>query len=206
MTSRAAAAERQAQITRLLLPYVDAPLTGDVFVRGVLPLPHPAEKVRLVVGEREARTPERLRAHETRVRDPYEVLGVLRELCTGTHLYSGDDVSTLMGMMLVQSEDPPPAPPGPDGYTLALLHGLTGPRPRGGNAPGPRLQGFLYRDVDRLRLYCDYLAPSDPYGVTGIDVRPSQPLDELITALPTLIGHQADSGGDPHCQALADLT
>ncbi|MEJ8645383.1 hypothetical protein WKI68_37550 [Streptomyces sp. MS1.HAVA.3] len=203
MTSRAVVAEQQAALTRLLLPYVDAPFTGKVFVRGVLPMAPRAGKVRLVVGGRKAHTPDRLRVYEVRIRDPYEMLGVLRELCTGTHIYSGDSVSTLMGMMLVRAEEPEPGPPGPDGNTLALLHGLTQPRPGSRRAPETRLRGFLYRGVDRLRLYCDSPNASDASGVVGIDVRPSQPFGELISALPTLDSHESD---DPHCRALVDLT
>ncbi|WP_409054885.1 hypothetical protein [Streptomyces sp. SYP-A7185] len=61
-------AERQADVTRLLLHHVQAPLTDTLYIRGILPLPAPAEAVRVVTGAANAYTPNRLMAYEIPLR------------------------------------------------------------------------------------------------------------------------------------------
>ncbi|GGZ15466.1 hypothetical protein GCM10010365_39020 [Streptomyces poonensis] len=103
-------AEQQAEITRLLLHHIHAPLPGDAFIRGVLPPPPPTEAIRIVTGTESAGTPDELTVWEIPLRatdDPQgliggeEVLGILRALHTGTHIYPSDRIGMVMGMRLV---------------------------------------------------------------------------------------------------------
>ncbi|WP_066943725.1 hypothetical protein [Streptomyces lushanensis] len=203
-------AEQQADITRLLLHHIHAPLVGTQYIRGILPVPPPAEAVRIVTGT--DHTPDRLTAYEVPLRvgeDPVvagDITGVLRTLLTGTRLYSSDSVSTVMGMTLVRVDlaavDETTATA--DDNALIILRGIACPFTE--EQPDPRLRGFLFLDQDRLRLYVD---TEDIPGVIAADVRPSGAITALLAALPSLITEEerrTPAGGDPHCSHLVDLT
>ncbi|MFF3754682.1 hypothetical protein ACFYYH_30255 [Streptomyces sp. NPDC002018] len=206
-------AERQGDLARLLLHHIHAPLTGALYIRGILPVPPPAEAVRVVTGggADTALAPERLTAYEMPLRlddDPVtadEVTGVLRALHAGARPRPGDSVGTLMGMPLVQV-DPVAvdrAAATSDDHALTILRGLACPFTE--EQPDPRLRGFLLLAPDRLRLYLD---TEDIPGVIAADVRPSGAVSALLAALPSLITEEdrmtADDT-DPHCSRLVDL-
>ncbi|MFE1959561.1 hypothetical protein [Streptomyces sp. NPDC059479] len=205
-------AEQQADITRLLLHHIHAPLIGTQYIRGILPVPPPAEAIRIVTGTGPDHTPDRLTAYEIPLRmgeDPViagEITGILRTLHTGTRLYSSDSVSTVMGMTLVHVDlatvDGTAATP--DDNALIILRGIACPFTE--EQPDPRLRGFLFLDQDRLRLYVD---TEDIPGVIAADVRPSGAITALLAALPSLITEKeriTPADTDPHCSHLVDLT
>ncbi|GGV78296.1 hypothetical protein GCM10015535_12880 [Streptomyces gelaticus] len=205
-------AEQQADITRLLLHHIHAPLTDTDYLRGVLPVPPPDGAIRVAIGAKEDHAPEQLLAYEIPVRQgddlvtAYDVIGILRTLLTGTHLYSSDSVSTLMGMTLVRANlaAVEPAEPTPDDNALTILRTIVSPCTE--EQPDPRLRGFLFLGQDRLRLYLD---TEDVPGVIAADVRPSGAVTALLAALPSLITEEermvVDSS-DPHCSCVVDLT
>ncbi|WP_405984774.1 hypothetical protein [Streptomyces sp. NBC_00872] len=205
-------AEQQADITRLLLHHIHAPFTGTLYIQGVLPVPPPAEAVRVVTGPGPDHTPDRLTAYEFPLRpddDPVtagDITGMLRALHTGTRLYSGDSVSTVMGMTLVRvnpaAVDKTAATS--DDNALTILRGVACPFTE--EQPDPRLRGFLFLQQDLLRLYLD---TEDIPGVIAADVRPSGAITALLAALPSLITEEermTAAGDDPHCSRLVDLT
>ncbi|MFK4183721.1 hypothetical protein ACI2L4_06835 [Streptomyces sparsogenes] len=205
-------AEQQADVTRLLLHHVQAPLAGAPYIRGILPVPAPAEAVRVVTGAEASDTPEQLTAYEVPLHadsdllTAYGIVGILRTLLTRTRIYSSDSISTVMGMTLV-SVDPTSVDPAactPDDNALTILRCIAHPFTE--ERPDPRLRGFLFLDQDRLRLYLD---TEDIPGVIGADVRPSGAVTALLAALPSLITEEermtADAT-DPHCSCLVDLT
>ncbi|URN14757.1 MULTISPECIES: hypothetical protein [Streptomyces] len=206
-------AEQQADITCLLLHHIQAPLSGDQCVRGVLPAPESAEAVRIAIGPEGAYTPDHLVAYEIPLRTGgdlitgYEIIHTLRALLnSGTQIYPSDRVGTVMGMTLVHV-DPGTvgmAPSTPDDNALIILRSLTNPFTE--DQPDPRLCGFLFLDKDRLRLYLD---TQDAPGVIAADVRPSGAITALLAALPSLVAEEermtVDSA-DPHCARVVDLT
>ncbi|WP_079149968.1 hypothetical protein [Streptomyces agglomeratus] len=205
-------AELQAGITRLLLHHVSAPLVGTQYVRGILPVPPPAEAIRVVTGIKAAHTAEQLTAYEMPLRVEGELVtgddiaGILRALHSGTRVYPSDSIDTVMGMTLVHVHPatvPAPAPAADDN-ALIILRTLALPYTE--EEPDPRLRGFLFLDEDRLRLYLD---AEDIPGVTAVDVRPSGALTALLAALPSLITEKqrmTENGDDPHCSNVVDLT
>ncbi|CAL9291627.1 hypothetical protein SUDANB25_01932 [Streptomyces sp. SudanB25_2051] len=205
-------AEQQADITGLLLHHVQAPLVGASHIRGVLPVPAPAEAVRVVTGEADAYAPDRLTAYEVPLRvngdtlTAYDIIGILRTLHTGPHVHPGVRVGSVMGVPLVQV-DPAAveaAPPTGEDNALTILRTLT--RPFTEERPDPRLRGFLFLERDRLRLYVD--GRVTPW-VIAADVRPSGAVTALLAALPSLITEEerrTPRGADPHCSSVVDLT
>ncbi|GGZ25785.1 hypothetical protein GCM10010387_19200 [Streptomyces inusitatus] len=208
-------ARQQAEITRLLLHHIHAPLAADLYLRGILPAPAPAEAVRFVIGSRKTRTPEGLLGYEIplrangehgELRTGHDITGILRTLLTGTHIWSTSRVSDVMGMTLIRVDPATLAPctANRDDRALTVLHGITAPAPE--ERPDPRLRGFLYLTKDRLRLYLD--SPSAP-SVIAADVRPSGGVTALLTALPSLLAEErlrTVDDADPHCRCLVDLT
>lgn len=205
-------AEQQADITRMLLHHIHAPVTGTRFVRGVLPAPESAAAVRLVVGPVTAYPPDELIVYEFPLAfdddtlNAYDVIGMLRTLSTGTHVHSGSRIGTVMGMTLVHV-DPAGvefAAETPEDNALRVLrtlahHFIEEP-------PHPVLRGFLFLDRDRLRLYLD---PDEVPGVIAADISLSGALTALISALPSLITEEermVAAPDDPHCARLMDLT
>ncbi|MEO3972476.1 hypothetical protein [Streptomyces sp. CAU 1734] len=206
-------AEWQADITRQLLHHIHAPLTGAQYIRGILPVPPPAEAITFITGTKTARTPHRvlgyeipLRTDSGRPRTSGDMTGILRTLYTGTHIFSSSLVSTVMGMTVIRV-DPSTLTlnaPSADDNALRILRAIVEPWTE--EQPDPRLRGFLFLAQDRLRLYLD---TEGAPGVIGADVRPSGAITALVAALPSLIAEKeritVDSS-DPHCSHLVDLT
>ncbi|MFD4635001.1 hypothetical protein ACFVYR_36535 [Streptomyces sp. NPDC058284] len=205
-------AEQQADITRLLLHHVQAPLTDTLNIRGVLPVPAPAEAIRAVTGSADSYTPDSFMAYEIPLRTnddvitAFDVTGILRTLTAGTRIYPGDRISSVMGMPLIHV-DPASveaATPSGDDNALTILRTIAAPFAE--EQPDPRLRGFLFLNQDRLRLYLD---TQDAPGVTAADVRPSGAVTALLAALPSLITEEervVEDGTDPHCSSVVDLT
>ncbi len=209
--------EQQADITRLLLHHVQTPLVqasrvDAVCIRGILPVPPPAETIRLVTGDEAAHTPDSLTAYELplRVNDHYltarDILALLRTLTSGPHYFSSDSVTTVMGMPLVHLNHTTvePAAETLDDHALTILRCVA--QPFVGERPNPLLRGFLFLEQDLLRLYLDTEERPD---VLAVDVRPSGPVTALIAALPSLITEkerETELDTDPHCSRRIDLT
>jgi hypothetical protein len=208
-------AERQADITRLLLHHIHTPLPGDQRIRGILPPPPSAESIRVVTGDEKDDGAEELTAWEFPLRTSpgsrdliggEQVLGVLRALLVGTHIYPGSRIATVMGMTLIRVDHSELGPVAPDRYegVHTILRTLACPWTEEQEAL--RLRGFLLFSPDRLRLYVDREGDTD---VVAADVRTSGPLTALLAALPSLIAEEERAGrddADPHCTRLTDLT
>jgi hypothetical protein len=209
-------AEQQADIARLLLHHIHAPLPDGRFIRGVLPSPAPTAGVRIVTGPRRESARGDLTAWEIPLRTvddpeelagPHEVLGIVRALSSGTRIFSSSRVHTVMGMTLVLV-DPTrvtPLDPGEGDNAFTILRTLAHPWTE--EQPDPRLRGFLLQSPDRMRLYVDHEEGTD---VVAADVRPSGALTALLAALPSLLREVERTVpgdiGDPHCSRLIDLT
>jgi|GEM_PF-6931923 hypothetical protein len=206
-------AEQQAEITRMLLRHVQAPLADGVVIRGILPAPPPTRAVRVVLGaDASSYTPDDFVVHEIplgpedELLTPWDVRDLLRALVRGTHHYSDDSVSRVMGMTMFQMDPSAvkPAPPEIDDNTMSILQ-VTG-HPFTEEWPTPRLRGFLFLSRERLRLYLDQ---TDQPGVTAADVRASGAVTALLAALSSLVNGGAQrtvDPDDPHCDRLVDLT
>lgn len=208
-------AEQQADITRLLLHHIHAPLPGDQFIRGILPPPPSTEAIRIVTGAESVGAPDESTIWEIPLRatdDPQDLIGgeqvldILRALHTGTHIYSSDRIDTVMGMPLVRVDPAEINPVAAGVYENAftVLRTLTCPWTE--EQPALRLRGFLLYAPDRLRLYLDR---EESIDVIAADVRPSGSLTALLAALPSLTGEEERTGSDdtdPHCSRLMDLT
>lgn len=208
-------AEQQADIVRLLLHHIHAPLSEGHFIRGVLPAPAPAAEVRVVMGPQHASGAGELMAWAIpllgcgapdELAGPYDVLGVVRGLATGTHVFSSSRVGTVLGMTLIHVDPEQIVAPSPDecDHALTVLRTLTCPWTE--EQPDPRLRGFLRREPDRMRLYVD--RPGD-LDVVAVDVRLSGALTALLAALPSLIEEEErvvpGDLDDPHCSRLVSL-
>jgi hypothetical protein len=206
-------AEQQADIVRLLLHHVQAPLGDDQYIRGVMP--PLAEAVRVVTGTQSARTSDELTVWEIPLRGDdgsedliggEEIFRVLRALHTGTHIYSSDRIGTVMGMTLIQVDLAEVGAAAVDVYedAFTLLRTLTCPWTE--EQAALRLRGFLLYGPDQLRLYLDQEGSTE---VVAADVRPSGRLTSLLAALPSLIGEEERArpdDTDPHCSSVVDLT
>ncbi|MFD9812522.1 hypothetical protein [Streptomyces sp. NPDC059080] len=205
-------AEQQADITRLLLHHIQAPISGTQCLRGVLPAPDSAAAIRIVTGAAGAYEPTELIGYEfpldasgdqVTARD---VLGMLRTLLTGTHIYPNHQLGSVMGMTLVQV-DPTSVNVAADtsderafGFLRALVYPYTEEEPE------PRLRGFLLRGQDQLRLYVDL---DDASHVIAVDIRTSGATTALLAALPSLLTEELRTSideADPHCSRAVDLT
>ncbi|MGI5401326.1 hypothetical protein ACQEVG_18130 [Streptomyces sp. CA-135486] len=208
-------AEQQADITRLLLHHIHAPLPGGQFIRGVLPAPSPVEAIRIVTSAHNVHAPNESTVWEIPLRSaddpedltgPDDILGILRALHTGTHIYSSDHFSTVMGMPLIHVDPATVTPIEPTAADDALTILRTLIDPYSEEQPDPRLRGFLLQAPERLRLYLD---TADNPDVTAADVRPSGAVTALLAALPSLITEEERTmhdDTDPHCSRLVDLT
>ncbi|MEU1018395.1 hypothetical protein ABZ383_25105 [Streptomyces sp. NPDC005900] len=205
-------AERQAEITRLLLHHVHAPVAGTHFIRGVLPPPAPPEVIRIVVGEAGAYTPDELIAYELPLQwdnEPataQDITAVLRTLVTGTHIFSSNHVSRLMGMLLVRVDPSALDTSGltTDDHALGILRCFAQPYTE--EKPDLLLRGFCFLGEDRLRLYFD---PEETPGSIAVDVRPSNATTALLASLPSLLDeerYRTDDDADPHSTHVVDLT
>ncbi|GAA0968315.1 hypothetical protein [Actinocorallia libanotica] len=204
--------KQQAEITSLLLYHLQEPFTESTHIRGVLPVPPPAEALRVVVGPPIGQDPDSVIAHEIPLRagEDYltveDIVGLLRRLLSTVQIVSSGQVDTVMGVRTIRVDPSTvkPADPSPVDRTLTILRSLTFPYSE--KTPDPRLCGFLYRDPNRLRLY---LTSEDVPGVTAVDLRPSTPATALLAAAPSLITEEerrTQDDTDPHCSRVVDLT
>ncbi|WEV26207.1 hypothetical protein OYE22_14105 [Streptomyces sp. 71268] len=201
----------QREVASLLLDHVYAPLLEDQHVRGVLPAPAGAPAVRVALGDRNECEPSRLTAYEIplgagdELRTSHDVVGLLRAVHTGTHIYPSNRVTSVLGMdlYLVDPAHVEEAPFTTDDWAATFLRCLAHPAQERGAAG---LRGFLFKEGGVLRLYLD---SDDVPGVIAADVRPGGALTALLAALPSLLGDEwriSDAVEDPHCRYLVDLT
>jgi hypothetical protein len=195
--------EQQADVTRLMLYYLNAPVAAYCRLRGVLPAPG-AVRIAVRAGDDEnGREFLYEIPHDTVT--PYYVPGLLRTVLTGPRLYSSDDVGEVMGRTLVRlrPEEVTPDPEPEQGRALTVLRSLYDP----GDDENPFLIGFLMHGDGLLRLYVQ--RPDRP-GVVGADIRlTGTPATALIASLATLVGEEQyhrPAPDDPHCDLLVDLT
>ncbi|MEU6989366.1 hypothetical protein ABZ953_01705 [Streptomyces sp. NPDC046465] len=205
-------AEQQADITRLLLHHVHAPVTGTHFIRGVLPASAPSSVIRVVMGEANAYAPDELIAYEIPLQwdsEPATAHGItalLRTLVTDTRIYSSERISQVMGMLLVRVDLSALEAPAPttDDRALVILRCFAQPYTE--EEPSPLLRGFCFRDEDRLRLY---LNAADAPEAIAVDVRPSNATTALLASLPSLLDEEqywTEDDSDPHCTHVVNLT
>ncbi|NUW32359.1 hypothetical protein HTZ77_13090 [Nonomuraea sp. SMC257] len=207
-------AEEQADIVATLLHHAHTPLTGSVYIRGILPAPASEPSVCVVLGPPNGSVdePDQMVGYDIpyHVGDHYltgpNIAGILRTVCAGIGLDPGSHVGDLMGIPLITVDDPlsvdlSPCTPEDNAYTI--LRTLVWPWSE--EYPDPLLLGFLFCTADRLRLY---LASSRvPEGVVAVDTRPSGALTALLAALPTLITETSRyAEPDPYSVRLVDLT
>ncbi|MFI6699115.1 hypothetical protein ACIBJC_09095 [Streptomyces sp. NPDC050509] len=199
--------EQQAYITRFLLDYTAVPLTGTVFLRGVLPAP---DAVRIVTGAADAAAARELTAYEIPLSDedgePVTaplLLGWTRTLTSAAHPRTDASVMDIP-LITVNTAILEPAAPTDTDRTLRVLRTLAWPFVE--TPPDPALCGFLLTGRDRMRLY---LAPEQTDGLIAADVQLTGAPTALLAALPSLIGEKerwvADPL-DPHCAHVVDLT
>ncbi|MFI7127830.1 hypothetical protein ACIBQ1_19180 [Nonomuraea sp. NPDC050153] len=205
--------EQQAGIVALLLHHAQTPLTGSVYIRGILPAPASAPSVCVVLGPPSGSVdePDQMVGYDIPLHvDEHhltgmDIAGILRTICTGAGLDPSSRVRDLMGIPLI-TVDPGsvvPSAPTPEDNVHTILRTLVWPWRE--ERLDPLLLGFLFRAADELRLY---LASSQvPKGVIAVDTRPSGALTALLAALPSLITEAYRYGEpDPYCVRLVDLT
>lgn len=195
--------EQQADVTRLLLHYLNAPVAEYCRLRGVLPAPG-AVRIAVRAGDDENGMNFLYEIpHDTVT--PYYIPGLLRTVLTGPQIYSSSDVSEVMGMTLVRlrPEEITPDPEPVQGQALTVVRALSGP----GDDENPFLIGFLMHGEGLLRLYVQ--RPDRP-GIIGADIRLIEtPPTALIASLASLVReeqYQRPAPDDPHCDLLVDLT
>ncbi|MEW1724218.1 hypothetical protein [Streptomyces sp. NPDC093109] len=199
--------EQQAYLTRFLLDYTAVPLTGTVFLRGVLPTP---EAVRIVTGTVGAVAPRELTAYEIPLLDEDDepvtaplVLGWTRTLVSGTRPHAD---AFVMDIPLITGDTSALVPAAPTDADRALRVLRTLARPFVETTPDPSLCGFLFTGQDRMRLY---LATEQANGLIAADVQLTGALTAVLAALPSLIGTEerwVTDPLDPHCAHAVDLT
>ncbi|MEU1375951.1 hypothetical protein ABZ442_20155 [Streptomyces triculaminicus] len=204
--------DHQAEITRLLIYYTQAPFAGASCVRGVLPMAAASGSVRIVTGVANAYAPSGLTVYEIRLRSgedfltAYDTVAILRVLHTSPYIVPSIGAGTVLGMPLIQV-DPSVAETAVEGgadRAFVILRTLVHPYTE--VEPDPRLLGFLCREPDLLRLYIEI---EGTLGVIAVDVRPSGALTALLAALPSLITEMERmtvDEMDPHASHAIDLT
>ncbi|MFJ2211574.1 hypothetical protein ACIQVO_04040 [Streptomyces sp. NPDC101062] len=200
-------AEQQAYLTRFLLDYSAVPLTGEVFVRGILPTP---DAVRIVTGAADATVPGELIAYEIPLSDEDDepltaplLLGWTRALVSGARPRTDASVMNIP-LITVDTATLALAPPTDTDRALRVLRTLA--RPFVETPPDPALCGFLRTGQDRMRLY---LATDRTDVLIAADVQLTGALTALLAALPALIGEEErwmTDPSDPHCAYAVDLT
>ncbi|MFE2584928.1 hypothetical protein [Streptomyces sp. NPDC059378] len=195
--------EQQADITRRMLDYLNAPVAEHCRLRGVLPAPG-AVRIAVRAGD-EGHSMDLLYEIPHDTVTPYYVPGLLRTVLSGLQLYSSSDIGEVMGMTLIRLRpqeivaDPEPEA----GRALTVVRALSGP----GDDEDPFLIGFLMHGEGLLRLYVQ--RPDRP-GVIGVDIRPAEaPATALLASMAGLLGeqqYQRPAPDDPHCDLLVDLT
>ncbi|MFJ7966077.1 hypothetical protein [Streptomyces sp. NPDC096324] len=195
--------EQQADITRRLLYFLNAPLAEYCRLLGVLPSPG-AVRIAIRAGDDENGRDFLYEIPNDTV-TPYYIPGLLRAVLAGPQLYSNDDVGEAIGMTLIRlrPEEITPDPEPEQGRALTVVNALAGP----GDNEDPFLIGFLMHGDRLLRLY---VQRSDRPGIIGVDIRLTEtPATGLIGSLPSLVEekqHRRPAPDDPHCDLLVDLT
>ncbi|MFD8370905.1 hypothetical protein ACFV2Z_09030 [Streptomyces sp. NPDC059688] len=195
--------EQQADITRRLLYFLNAPIVEHCRLRGVLPAPG-AVRIAIRAGDDENARDFLYEIPNDAV-TPYYVPGLLRTVLTGPQLHSSSDVDEVMGMALIRlrPQEITPDPEPEQGRALTAVRALSGP----GDDEDPFLIGFLMHGDGLLRLY---LQRTDRPGIVGADIRLTEmPATALIASLPSLVEedqYRQPSPDDPHCDLLVDLT
>ncbi|MEU0785369.1 hypothetical protein ABZ341_27785 [Streptomyces sp. NPDC006173] len=195
--------EQQADITRRLLYFLNAPLVDYCRLRGVLPAPG-AVRVAIRAGDDENARDFLYEIPNDTV-TPYYVPGLLRAVLTGPQLDSSSDVDEVMGMTLIRlrPEEISPDPEPLQGRALTVVQALSGP----GDDEDPFLIGFLMHGDGLLRLY---VQRTDRPGIIGGDIRLTEtPATALIASLASLAEeeqYRQPAPDDPHCDLLVDLT
>ncbi|MEU8795018.1 hypothetical protein [Streptomyces sp. NPDC048643] len=196
--------EQQADVTRRLLYFLNAPVAEYCRLRGVLPAPG-AVRIAIRAGDDE-NARGFLYEIPNDIVTPYNVPGLLRTVLSGPQLYSSSDVNEVMGMTLIRlrPEDITPDPEPEQGRALTVVQALSGP----GNDENPFLIGFLMHGDGLLRLY---VQRTDRPGIIGADIRLTEtPATALIASISSLVEEeqyrQLAPDDDPHCDLLVDLT
>lgn len=195
--------EQQADITRRLLYFLNAPIVEYCRLRGVLPTPG-AVRVAIRAGDDENARDFLYEIPNDTV-TPYYVPGLLRSVLTGPQLHSSSDVEEVMGMTLIRlsPEEIAPEPEPEQGRALTAVQALSGP----GDDEDPFLIGFLMHGGGLLRLY---VQRTDRPGIIGADIRLTEtPATALIASLASLVEeeqYRQPAPDDPHCDLLVDLT
>ncbi|MFD7874672.1 hypothetical protein ACFV5G_11280 [Streptomyces sp. NPDC059766] len=195
--------EQQADITRRMLDYLNAPVAEHCRLRGVLPAPG-AVRIAVRAGD-EGHSMDLLYEIPLDTVTPYHVPGLLRTVLSGLQLYSNSDIGEVMGMTLIRlrPQEIVPDPEPEAGRALTVVRALSGP----GDDEDPFLIGFLMRGEGLLRLYVQ--RPDRP-GVIGVDIRLTEaPATALLASVGGLLGEQQyrrPAPDDPHCDLLVDLT
>ncbi|WP_406398689.1 hypothetical protein [Streptomyces uncialis] len=193
--------EQQAAVSRLLLYYLNTPLTEGCRLSGVLPAPG-AVRIAVHAGDGEDSATFLYEIPHGAVA-PYYIPGILRTVLAGTQIYSSSDISEAMGMTVVRlrPEEITPDPEPERGQALTALRALSDP----GDEENPFLIGFLLMGNGLLRLYVQH---ADHPGIIGADIRLDGSLTAMIASLPSLIEEEQyqTSSDDPHCDLLVDLT
>ncbi|WP_037619849.1 hypothetical protein [Streptomyces aureus] len=183
---------QQADVTRRMLCFLNAPVAAYCRLRGVLPAPG-AVRVAIRAGD-QAHTQDFLYEIPNGTVAPYSIPGLLRTVLTGPQLYSSSDVGEVMGMTLLRlrpqeiTPDPDPDPEPEQGRVLAVVHARAG---ADGDA-NPFLVGFLMHGRGLLRLY---VHRRDGAGIVGADIRLTEtPATGLIASLPVLVEKSSIDG------------
>ncbi|MEV6019655.1 MULTISPECIES: hypothetical protein [unclassified Streptomyces] len=195
--------EQQADVTRRLLYFLNAPLADGWRLRGVLPAPG-AVRVAVRAGDDEDGRDFLYEIPNDTV-TPYYVPGLLRALLSGPQLHGNGDVGEAMGMTLIRlrPERIAPDPEPEQGRALTVVRALSDP----GGDENPFLIGFLMHGDGLLRLYVQRAGRP---GIAGVDIRLTEtPATALIASLPSLVEegrYRRQAPDDPHCDLLVDLT
>ncbi|MGW7301862.1 hypothetical protein [Streptomyces sp. NPDC054829] len=195
---------QQADISRLLLYYLSAPLVEGSRLRGVLPAPG-AVRIAVRTGEDEGDAPVLYEIPHDSVA-PYWIPGILRTVLTRRGVHAGGGPDEVMGMAVVRlrPEEITPDPEPEQGLALTVLRALSD-NPYD-DTVSPFLIGFLLREHGLLRLYVRH---SDHPDIVGVDLRLTAASTALIASVPSLVGqaqYQRPSPDDPHCALVVDLT
>lgn len=198
--------EQQSYLARYLLDQVLAPLTGTIYLRGVLPA---TDAVLIVTGPAASSAASDLTAYQIPLQDDDDpvtanlALGWTRTLAARA---DSQPSTTVRGIPVVQvdTNTVEPAEPTEADEVVRVLRALAWPYVE--TPPDPALCGFLLTGPDRLRLY---LAVEEAHGLIAADIRLTGALTALVTALPTLVTESerwATDMADPHCAYSIDLT
>lgn len=220
---------RQAAAARALLRLTATPLGGGPVVRGVLPLRHPRDLVRVVVGDGAA--PATSTAYDVPLLDrdgdevpAAELVAAVRQLVrqapAGDRPLASAGPADGPGVPVVPAETVRlvlDAHPAALDITDALHEAATGIAPSADtdNQDGLVLLGFLLLDEERVRLYLTGGGLPDTVGLdVGLRDRHGTVISAvtgLSAALPSLIAndqlqYNPSDETDPDCVEVFDLT